>query len=50
MSKESKCVACGWELSDTVIRVKVGTNVVEVCCEECADKVRAGLTSTPART
>jgi hypothetical protein len=30
------CAACDCELDANPIKVKVGGNVVEVCCEECA--------------
>ena len=34
------CAACDCELDDKSIQVKLGSNIVEVCCEECA--VRLG--------
>lgn len=30
------CAACDCELDADPIKVKVGGNVVEVCCEDCA--------------
>jgi hypothetical protein len=34
------CAACDCELDENVIVVKIGLRVVEVCCEECAQKLR----------
>ena len=37
---EKTCAACDCELDDNAITVTVGGRVVEVCCEECAEKLR----------
>jgi hypothetical protein len=37
---EKTCAACDCKLDDSGIKVTVGTHVVEVCCEECAQKLR----------
>jgi hypothetical protein len=37
---EKTCVACDCELDDNAITVTVGGRAVEVCCEECAEKLR----------
>ena len=37
---EKTCAACDYPLDANAIKVKVGANVVEVCCEECAQKLR----------
>jgi len=37
---EKTCAACDCELDATAIKVKIGTRVVEVCCDECALKLR----------
>ncbi|HYM85508.1 MAG TPA: hypothetical protein VET30_02110 [Pseudoxanthomonas sp.] len=37
---EKTCAVCDCELDDNVITVTVGGRAVEVCCEECADKLR----------
>lgn len=37
---EKTCAACDCKLDATAIKVKIGERVVEVCCEECALKVR----------
>jgi len=34
------CAVCDCELNASAIRVKVGSNVVEVCCEECAQALK----------
>jgi hypothetical protein len=33
------CAACDCALDAAAIEVKIGTHVVEVCCEECARKL-----------
>jgi hypothetical protein len=42
---EKTCAACDCKLDDSAIKVTVGSHVVEVCCEECAQKLR----ETPPR-
>jgi hypothetical protein len=37
---EKTCAACDCTLDETAIKVKIGTHVVEVCCDECAQKLR----------
>lgn len=37
---ERTCAACDYPLDDNAIKVTVGHRVVEVCCEECAEKLR----------
>ncbi|MBA8899188.1 MULTISPECIES: hypothetical protein [unclassified Phyllobacterium] len=37
---ERTCAVCDDKLEATVIEVKIGDQTVEVCCEECADKLR----------
>ena len=37
--KEKTCAACDCALDGTAIQVTVGGRVVEVCCEECAEKL-----------
>jgi hypothetical protein len=39
MNKQT-CTACDYELDDNRITVTVGGKAVEVCCEECAEKLR----------
>ena len=37
---EKTCAACDYPLDENAITVKVGAQTVEVCCEECAVKLR----------
>jgi hypothetical protein len=34
------CAACECALDTSAIKVKIGGRAVEVCCEECAQKLR----------
>jgi hypothetical protein len=34
------CAACDCELDASAVRVAVGGRTVEVCCEDCARKLR----------
>jgi len=34
------CAACDCKLDGNLIKVKVGGRTVEVCCEECAEKLK----------
>lgn len=34
------CAACDYPLDDHAIVVRIGGKSVEVCCEECATKLR----------
>jgi hypothetical protein len=36
---EKTCAACDCKLNENAIRVTIGGNTVEVCCDECARKV-----------
>jgi hypothetical protein len=38
--KDHTCAACDCELDATAITVTIGGKAVEVCCEECARKLR----------
>jgi hypothetical protein len=40
VTSEKTCAACDYKLDATAIKVKIGTRVVEVCCDECAQKLR----------
>jgi hypothetical protein len=33
------CAACDCGLDESAIKVKIGARVVEVCCDECAQKL-----------
>ena len=37
---ENTCAVCDYELDENRIVVTVGGKPVEVCCQECADKLR----------
>lgn len=37
---EKTCAACDCALDTNAIKVKIGDSVVEVCCDECATKLR----------
>jgi hypothetical protein len=37
---EQTCAACDCKLDANAIKVKIGNRVVEVCCDECAQKLR----------
>ena len=37
---EQTCAACDYPLDDTAIQVTIGGRSVEVCCEDCAQKLR----------
>jgi hypothetical protein len=40
---EKTCAACDCKLDANAIQVKIGSRVVEVCCEECAEKLRESI-------
>ena len=42
---QKTCAACDCQLDETAIKVTIGTRVVEVCCQECAQKLRESLPS-----
>ena len=37
---ENTCAACAYPLDGNAIKVTIGGRTVEVCCEECAQKLR----------
>ncbi|CAN4277324.1 hypothetical protein LJR125_000181 [Pseudoxanthomonas sp. LjRoot125] len=37
---EQTCAACDYPLDGNAIKVTLGGRTVEVCCEECAEKLR----------
>jgi hypothetical protein len=47
MSKRT-CAACDYELDDSAIQVKIGGQVVEVCCDDCAAKLKEAHASATA--
>ena len=47
---DKTCAACDYELDGNAIQVKIGGRTVEVCCEECAEKLReAQASAAPGR-
>src|ERR1700728_4029983 len=40
---EKTCAACDCTLDASAIKVKIGARVVEVCCEECVQKLRESI-------
>jgi hypothetical protein len=40
---ERTCAACDCELDASAIAVTIGGQIVEVCCEECAQKLREAV-------
>jgi hypothetical protein len=45
---EKTCAACDDVLDGNAIRITIGGKNVEVCCEECAQKLREAHASTRA--
>ncbi len=39
------CAACDYELDANAIQVTIGGKTVEVCCEECAQKLKEAYVS-----
>jgi RNase P subunit RPR2 len=37
---EKTCAACDYPLDGNAVQVTIGSRAVEVCCEECAQKLR----------
>lgn len=42
------CAACDCKLDANAIKVKIGGRTVEVCCDECAEKLKEAHASTAA--
>jgi len=40
---EKTCAACDYPLDENAIQVTIKGKVVEVCCEDCAQKLRETL-------
>jgi len=45
---EKTCAACDCKLDANSIKVKIGGKTVEVCCDECAQKLKEAQASTAA--
>jgi hypothetical protein len=46
MKAERTCAACDCKLDDSAIKVKLGGKTVEVCCDECARKLKEAHSTT----
>ena len=46
---EKTCAACDCQLDANPIRVKVGGKTVEVCCDDCAQKLKEAHASASAQ-
>jgi hypothetical protein len=44
------CAACDYALDGNAIEVKIGGKTVEVCCDECAQKLKEAHASATAGT
>lgn len=42
------CAACDCELDENAFKIKIGGKAVEVCCDECAQKLNEAYTSASA--
>jgi hypothetical protein len=42
------CAACDYQLDKDAIKVTIGGKIVEVCCDECAQKLREAHASATA--
>ena len=43
---EKTCAACDCKLDEGSIKVKIGGKTVEVCCDECAQKLKEAGSSS----
>ena len=46
---QKTCAACDYKLDDNAIKVTIGGKTVEVCCEECATKLKEAHSATASR-
>ena len=46
---EKTCAACDCELDANAIKVTIGGNTVEVCCDDCARKLNEAHASAVAQ-
>jgi hypothetical protein len=46
---ERTCAACDWKLEGEAIKVTLGGKAVEVCCQECATKLREAHSAAAAK-
>jgi hypothetical protein len=45
---EKTCAACDCKLDTNRVKVTIGGRIVEVCCDECAHKLREAHVSASA--
>ena len=45
---EKTCAACDYPLDENAITVKIGGKTVEVCCDDCARKLKEAYDSAIA--
>ena len=43
---EKTCAACDCKLDESAIKVTIGGKTVEVCCDECAQKLKEARSSS----
>jgi hypothetical protein len=46
---EKTCAACDCKLDSNFIKVKIGGKAVEVCCDDCARKLKEAHAATAGR-
>jgi hypothetical protein len=46
---QKTCAACDYKLDDNAIKVTLGGKTVEVCCEECATKLKEAHCATASK-
>jgi len=46
--EQKTCAACDCELDENSIKVTLGGKIVEVCCDECAQKLKEAHASAAA--
>lgn len=46
---EKTCAACDYKLDGNAISVRIGGKTVEVCCEDCARKMKEAVAATQGR-
>ena len=45
---EKTCAACDYPLDENAIEVRIGGQIVEVCCEVCATRLKEAHASASA--
>ena len=43
---QKTCAACDYKLDENAIKVTLGGKTVEVCCQECATKLKEANSAT----